>query len=96
VALPPLPPVIHPILVHFTIGLVPSAAAFATWYAWRSPDWARRAAYAVLSASAVLSLLTMGAGFRDYFAVKPKLIGDPALAVLETHCISITDTTPDA
>ena len=83
-ALPPIPPVFHPVLVHFTIGLVPTAAALATWYAWRASAWARPATYAIGSAAALLALATMGAGFRDYFAVKPDLTGAP-LETLETH-----------
>ena len=84
-ALPPIPPVFHPVLVHFTIGLVPTAAALALLFAWRGLPWARPATYAVGTAAAILSLLTMGAGFRDYFAVKPDLAGTAALGVLETH-----------
>lgn len=84
-ALPGAPPVFHPVLVHFTIGLIPTAAAFATWYAWRHHAWTRQAAFAVMTAAALLALATMGSGFRDYFAVKPALEGNPAYDVLETH-----------
>lgn len=84
-ALPPPPPVIHPLLVHFTVALVPTAAAFALLYAWRREEWARKATFTVMTAAALFALVTMGAGFADYFAVKPKLEGTPALDVLETH-----------
>ena len=84
-ALPGPPPVLHPLLVHTALTLIPTAAAFATWYAWKHTAWTRQAAYAVLTAAAVLSLATMGSGFRDYFAVKPGLEGNAAFDVLETH-----------
>lgn len=84
-ALPAVPTVIHPLFVHFTLSLVPTAALLATWYAWRGTAWTRPAAYAVLTAAAVFGLLTMGSGFRDYFAVKPGLEGTDAYGVLETH-----------
>lgn len=84
-ALPPFPTVLHPILVHFTIGLVPTAAAFAAWYAWREEEWARRAAYAVLTGAAILALFTMGSGFRDYLRVAPLLEGTPVRETLEWH-----------
>lgn len=84
-ALPAAPSVLHPVLVHFTIGLVPAAAGFATLYAWRAEGWARQGTYAVLTVAALLALLTMGAGFVDYFAVKPGLEGTPAFDLLELH-----------
>lgn len=64
---------------------MPVAAAFAAWYAWRGEEWVRKATYALLTIAAILSLMTMGAGFRDDFAVKDDLVGTPALDVLETH-----------
>lgn len=84
-ALPPIPQVAHPVLVHLTIGLVPTAAAFALVHAWRREEWARKAAYAVLTAAALLALATMGTGFVDYFRVGPELEGTPARDVLEWH-----------
>ncbi|HET6405921.1 MAG TPA: DUF2231 domain-containing protein [Candidatus Thermoplasmatota archaeon] len=84
-ALPGMPPVVHPLFVHFAITLIPASAAFALWYAWRRTAWTRPAAYALMTAAALLSLLAMGTGFRDYFAVKPHLEGNAAFDVLETH-----------
>lgn len=85
VALPPVPETLHPVLVHFTIGLIPTAAAFATMFAWKGTQWTRPAAYATLSAAALLALLTMGSGFRDYFALAPALEGTAARDVMEWH-----------
>lgn len=84
-AFPPLPPTLHPVFVHFTVGLVPTAAAFALWYAWRRQAWSRHAAYATLTAAALLAIITMGSGFRDYFALAPDLEGTPPRDVLEWH-----------
>lgn len=84
-ALPPFPTVIHPLMVHFTIALVPLTAAFAVAYAWRGADWTRRTTYIVMTFAAIMAAATMGSGFRDYFRVKDGLEGTAAYDLLETH-----------
>ncbi len=84
-ALPPLPSVLHPLLVHFPLALLPTAAAFVTWYAWRGDDWTRKAGYATLTAAAFFALLAMGSGFREYFEIAPTLEGTEARDVMEWH-----------
>lgn len=76
---------IHPVLVHFTIGLEPTAAACALSHAWRREAWARKAAYAVLTAAAALAVVTMLTGFGDYDRLVPELEGTPARDPLEWH-----------
>lgn len=83
-AVPPLPSVLHPMFVHFTVALVPFAAGLATWNAVRPAPWTRPATYALLLPAGFLALLTMGSGFREYFLAKPGLDGEP-LALLEIH-----------
>lgn len=82
---PPLPGVVHPILVHFTLGLVPAAAGFATWHAWRRAAWARPAALVLASVAGLLALVTMMTGFVDYNRVAPEVEGTPVRDLLEWH-----------
>lgn len=74
-AFPPVPTVVHPLLVHLTMSLVPTAAAFAAWHAVTREAWSLRAANAVLAAAAVFALATMGSGLQDAFELAPTLEG---------------------
>lgn len=80
-----LSPVVHPVFVHFTTALFPTAALFATYAAWKRRDWAAKAAFALLALAVLATLATVVTGIVEHEPYDAKLRGTPTGALLVAH-----------
>lgn len=80
-----LPPVLHPLFVHFTEGLLPTAAFFAAWTAWRKPAWGRQATLWVLGLGLLATALTLLTGLLEGDAVEAGQLGATVARITNLH-----------
>lgn len=65
-----VPPVLHPLVVHFPVVLIPLAALAATWCAWKRPEWARFVVLTLLGMAALSAFVADQLGDHDMDAAR--------------------------
>lgn len=86
-----IPPVLHPLAVHFPIVLIPLAAVLMTFVAWKRPQWGRSLVLVLLAAVAVSSIVAAQLGARD-LAKAYDSMNQEARNVAQTHQLLGTAT----
>lgn len=80
-----LPPVFHPLFVHFTVALFPLAGIFAALAAARRYPWARQATLVVLTLAVIGTGFTVLTGWLEFEDKEDALEGTEAGAAGERH-----------
>lgn len=79
-----MPTAIHPMLVHFPLALLPTAALFATYAVWKREAWAWKSAIALLALGSIAGLAAVATGLYDHLAYE-SLSGTRVWTEIEVH-----------